>query len=448
MSRRFRLPLVGFGALAILAGACKLEETAGLSRDLGDPLLDITMGPSGDGVLPSISHDVSLSTGSTLRDTLRLTLRNLGPLPAGAVYQVYIVDSSTVDVAGSNNLTPVGGRLIRETRTRRPIDRDNTAIDVKVDTIQNAQAITSADTNQTFFFRIAGPVVRTGTHVVVGIAPAPQTAASHLDRTTRFGAIASRYRSGTTFTNTGNGTFGSWAINTGSRLPFIPSSATVNGAFRGGTVRINVRDLIRPPVGYQYAGWVIDTRTGKAARLGGLMTPVPSNRSLDNADVGTDPFLTDVAMIEAQLRGDTASAGNIRWDEFTSINLLLEPKGSAPPTAPGGAFVLGGPIPTSVASRAPGTGKLSGTVTSASNADRTGATVFLTGVNDRISKLVTNANSAGVFLFRSVSVGQYRAFVVPRGSSTPTDSVNVTIGMHSVDGAMVGDSVAITLRIP
>lgn len=441
MSRRLPLALLGFGALA-LAGACKLDETAGLSRDLGDPLLDITMGPSGDAVYPSATHTIS-----TNRDTLTLQLRNLGPLPAGAVYQVYVVDSSTVD-GGGNNLTPVGGRLIRQTRTRRPVDRDNTVIEVKTDTTANAGAITAADTNQTFTLRVVNAAVRTGTHVVVGVAPAAQTSATRLDRTTRFGFLASRYRTGTTFVTTGTTTFGSWAINAGNRLPFIPSSATINGAFRGNTVRLNIRDLIRPPVGFRYAGWVIDTRTGRAARLGGLLTPVPTNRSLDDADLGTDAFLTDVAMIEAQLRGDTASAGGVRWDEFTQIVVLLEPKGSAPPTAPGGAFVLGGPVPQSVASRSPTPGKLSGTVTSASNANREGATIFLTGVNDRIPKLVTNASATGTFLFRTVATGQYRAFVVPRNGTAATDSVNVTIGTRTVDGTVVGDSVAVTLRIP
>jgi hypothetical protein len=447
VTRRPRLTLLGFAALVGIASACELDETAGLSRTLGDPLLDITLGPAGDAVYPTATHDVTLSAGSTQRDTLTLTLRNLGPLPAGAVYQVYVVDSSTVD-AGGNNLTPVGGRLIRQTRIRRPIDRDNTVIEVRTDTTAAATAITSADTNQTFIMRIATPVVRTGTHVVVGIAPAAQTAATRLDRTTRFGFLASRYRTGTTFANTGTTTFGSWAINTARRLPFIPSSATINGAFRGSTVRLNIRDLIRPPVGFRYAAWVIDTRTGAAARLGGLMTPVPSNRSLDDADVGQDGFLTDVAMIEAQMRGDTASAGNVRWENFTRIDVLLEPKGSAPPTMPGGAFVLSGPVPQSVASRSPGAGKVSGTVTSTSNGNRTGATIFLTGVNDRIPKLVTNASATGTFLFRTVSIGQYRAFVVPPGGSTATDSVNVTIGTREVDGVTVGDSVGIALRIP
>jgi hypothetical protein len=353
---------------------------------------------------------------------MTVTLRNLGPLPSGAVYQVFLVDSTQADGSAAN-LTPASGRLITQTRTRRPIDRDNTAIDTRTDTSASAQAITAADTNQTFTLRVVNTRIATSTHVVVAVRPSAQASASHLDRNTLFGFLSARYRSGTTFTNTGTLTFGRWTINSAGRLPFVPSSATISGAFRGSTVRLNVRDLIRPPEGFRYAAWVIDARTGRAARLGGLMTQVPSNMPLDDLDTRpSDQYVTDVAVIEGQIRGDTASAGNIRWDDFTSIVLLLEPKGSAPPTRPGAAFVLGGQVPASVASRAPGAGKLSGTVTKTSGGSAQGATVFLTGMDDRLPRLVTNAAANGSFLFRTVTPGMYRAYAVPVGG-TPRRSV-------------------------
>ena len=443
--RRTRLMLAGFGALVTIASACSLDETSGLSQNLGEPLLDINLGPSGDAVMPTASYTL---TSAASRDTMTITLRNLGPLPTGAVYQVFLVDSTQADNASATNLTPVSGRLIRQTRTRRPIDRDNATTDTRTDTTASAQAITAADTNQTFTLRVVNTRIATSTHVVVAVQPAAQTAASRLERGTLFGFLAARYRSGTTFTNTGTLTFGRWTINSAGRLPFVPSSATISGAFRGSTVRLNVRDLIRPPQGFRYAAWVIDSRTGRAARIGGLLTPVPGNRSLDDADVMTDEYLTDVAVIEGQIRGDTATSGNVRWDDFTSIVLLLEPKGSAPPTRPGAAFVLGGQVPASVAGRAPSAGKLSGTVTKTSGGSAAGATVFLTGMDDRIPRLVANANAAGAFLFRTVTPGMYRAFAVPVGGSAPTDSATVTIGTRVVDGVTMGDSVSVTLRIP
>lgn len=450
MIRRTRLLLAGFGALIVVASACNLDETAGLSQNLGEPLLDINLGPSGDAVLPTATYALNDTVNaSTPRDTLTVTLRNLGPLPPGAVYQVFIVDSTRSDVATAMNLTPVSGRLIRQTRTRRPIDRDVAVTDTRTDTTANAAAITEADTNQTFIVRYVSPRVRTGTHVVVAVRPAAQADSSHLDGSTLFGFLAARYRRGTTFTRTGTLTFGRWTSNSAGRLPFVPSSATISGAFRGGSVRLNVRDLIRPPQGFQYAAWVIDSRTGRAARIGGLMTPVPSNIPLDDADVRpSDQYLTDVAVIVGQVRGDTATSGNIRWDDFTSIVLLLEPRGSAPPTRPGGAFVLGGQVPSSVTSRAPSAGKLSGTVTRTSGGSAQGVTVFLTGLSDRIPRLVTNASATGAFLFRTVTPGTYRAYAVPVGGTVPTDSATVTIGTRLVNGAMVGDSVHVTLRVP
>ena len=441
MKRRLPILLAAFTAVAAI-GACNLDESGGLSRTLGDPLLDINLGPAGDAVYPRVVHQINAT-----RDTLTVTLRNLGPLPAGAAYQVFLVDSTST----GTNVTPATGRLIREVRTRRPVNRDLIVTETRADTTASGSAITEADTNYTFTLRVTGAsTISAATHVVVGVVPAAQTAASHIDATQRFGFAASRYRTGTSYTTRDSGGFGSWSITSSRRLPFIPSSATINGAFRGNTVRLNVRDLIRPPQGYRYAAWVYDVRTGRAARLGGVETPVPDDRPLDDADVGTDPFLTDVAIIEGQVRGDTASAGNIKWDDFSNIALLLEPKGSAPPTRPGAAFVLSGAVPQSVASRAPGAGKVSGTVTSNSNGAVTNATVFLAmpGSRNPLPGLIGNASATGTFLFRTVAVGQYKAYVIPPGATTPSDSTNVTIGTRQLNGATVGDSVGITLHIP
>ena len=89
-------------------------------------------------------------------------------------------------------------------------------------------------------------------------------------------------------------------------------------------------------------------------------------------------------------------------------------------------------------------------MTKTSGGSAQGATVFLTGTGDRVPRLVANASATGAFLFRSVTPGQYRAYAVPVGGTSPTDSATVTIGTHMVNGVLVGDSVSLAtaLRVP
>lgn len=434
--------LLTFAALGLM-GACKLDDLAGTSEIVGAPLLDLTLGGLGDATLPRGSY--VLTTAAT-RDTMTLTLANLPVLPQGEQYQVFVVDSA----ATSGNMHPVGGRLIRGLTERRPVNRDSSVFTARVDTMQGATSITPRDTAETFVYRVVDPRIATSHYVVVAITSTLETSDTQLAPETRQGFLYARYRNPATgaFANTGTLTFGSFAINSAARLPFVNGLGSIQGSFRGSELRLNMRDLIRPPAGFQYAGWLIDTRTGMSVRLGGLLTPVPENASLDDADVGTGRYLTDAVILEAQLRADTASLGNIRWEDYTNLVLLLEPKGATPPSIPSGANILGGAIPTSVATRSPGAGKIFGTVTSTGGNAVTNSTVYLTGATSPSVLLVTNAGADGAFRFRTVSVGSYRIYVIPPNGTAATDSSQVTVGTRTLNGAVVGDSINVTLRIP
>lgn len=437
------------GVLAVtMVGACRLDDIAGRTTVIGDPLLDLTLGPSGDAGFPAGTY--SLTTAAA-RDTMTITLTNLAPLGDGTSYKFYLVDSAAAGTAGSANVTPVSARVIRSTPTRRPVNRDESVFGTRVDTFASLDALTDVDTASTYVLRVADARIAQHTHVVLAVTgngvAAPPT---HLEGDTRFGFLWTRYRNAATnaFTNTGSFTFGSFAINSAKRLAFSTAAAAIQGSFRGPTLRLNVRDLVRPPQGFQYAVWLVDLRTGISTRVGGLLTPVPENASLDDADVGTGAYLTDVAILQAQVRGDTASAGNIRWEDFTNLTLQLEPKGATPPDEPSGINVLGGTIPPSVATRSPAPGKLFGNVVSLSGGSASGATVYLTGTTSSAPLQVTNADATGAFRFRTVPTGSYRAFVIPVGGTVATDTNNITIGTRTLDGAIVGDSVFTTLNIP
>ncbi|MBA3557631.1 MAG: carboxypeptidase regulatory-like domain-containing protein [Gemmatimonadaceae bacterium] len=452
---RRQLTLIGALALAVGIAACQTDELAGPVVQVGEPLLDFALGPSPRAVFPSASFTFN---STRTRDTLTITLANLPPLPPGVSYQVLLVDSATVDSTGTNNLVPVTGRLITTSRSRRPVTRDSAVLSSRVDTAASVSAIASADTNQTFVLRVIdtpqAPLINFS-HVLVVVGPTPVAAAATLDRTTRRGFLFGRYRDarGTpsraddVFSASGNLTFGSFALDANRRVPFSVSGQS-NAAFRGTEIRVNLQNLIRPPEGFQYAAWLVDDRTGRQVRLGTLQTPVPSNQSLANAD--TDPsspsaFLTEVGIAAAQLRANVDTLGadqGIVFDDFTQFFLLLEPKGgSGQPPSASSAIVLQGAVPPSVSSRHPESGQISGKVVSASNLPVVGTTVYVTGAGLRLPVLVTNANAAGDFLFRIVSVGSYTLFAVPPGASVATDSLSVVVGPAEVKSGL-------TLRIP
>lgn len=432
-------------ALAAIAGACTLDEATGPSRQLGDPLLDIGLGPASDGLFPTGSYTL---TSAASRDTITVRFQNLPALPAGRRYQVFLVDSVAAATSPRANRKAVSGRLITTTSFSRPVTRDSTFFGTRVDTVADVGAIEDGGVERSYVMRIVDPDIPTYSHVVLAVVDdaAPGTRQEPADR---FGFLWARYRNAATATptyaNTGTFTFGSFALAEDRRLPFSFGSAQVAGFFRGNTLRVNVRQLVRPPQGFQYAGWLLDARTGESVRIGSFQTPVPYNQPLDGADVDENDFIIDDVLVEAQLRGDATALGGIRWQDYTRLVIVLEPKGDAPPAVPPAAVLLAGAVPPSVADRSAAPGKLSGTVTGGS---RVGATVYLTGPRSTTPVLVTSANAEGAFLFRSVAVGQYRAYVIPAGGTTPSDSTTVTIAERLVNGAMVGDSLAITLNAP
>ncbi len=443
---RARLLLAAVALAAV--GACAQDELAGPSQVVGPPLLDISLGPSGDARFPGGTVAISANAA---RDTLTLTLTNLPPLPSGSSYQFFLADSATAD-SSTNNLIPVAGRVVTTTRQRRPVNRDSSVFTNRVDTAASAAGVTAADTNQTFVVRIVSPEIRNFSHVVVAVSGASAPTAGRLARTTRTGFLYARYRDarGTpartddTYAG-GTFTFGSFAINTAERLPFSVSGSN-DAAFFGSQLRINLKGLVRPPAGFRYAGWLVDDRTNTSVRLGGIQSPVPENASLDNADVGTSAWLTSAGILEAQIRADTSML-HAAFENFTRVLVVLEPSGTAPPAVPSAAVVLAGTVPGSVSSRSAAPGKIFGTITSASGR-ALNTTVYLTGPTNSIPVLVTSAAASGAFQFRTVPTGSYRLYAIPVGASAPSDSAAVTVGSRMVGGAAVGDSVFRTLRVP
>ena len=435
-----------FAAFATLAAAaCAKDDISGPAEQVGPPLLDIEIQPAGAPAFPAGSF-----TLNTRRDTMTLTLRNLPPLPAGSAYQVLLVDSATSGSASANNAIPATGRLIRSDSSTRPVTRDSSVGVVRRDTVAATSRVDTGGTLRSFTLRITNASINDDiakySHVVVVVTTSPATAATRFDPATRRGFLWARYRNaGVTpvaFASTGTLTFGSFSITSAMRLAFSIQGTAI-GAFYGDQFRANFSKLIRPPEGFQYVAWLLDERTGKQLRLGGLETPVPERRSLVNSDVETGSSLTDVAIFAAQLRAPVDTA-----DNYTRFVLLLEPK-AGPAAVAGGAEAFAAPIPVSVSSRHPGAGKLFGTVGSTSSRPVANTTLYLTGVGFTNPLQVAVADATGAFRFRTVNTGSYVLNAIPPGDTQARSSTPVTIAaVRNSSNEVVGDSVFVTVTIP
>ena len=396
----------------------------------------MVFGPAGNAVFPTVSG--ARITTAAARDTLEFTVNALPPTGAGNTYQIVLVDTA------SGATTAASARIIRTVRSRRPVNRDSSVAVTKVDTATAAQ-FSIADTATTVAIRIANTAIATRTHVLLrsageGSVPPTLTAA-------RTGFLSFRYKSGTAYAVQA-AVFGSFAKAAADRLRFIVSAYVVNANFWGDQVRLSFRNLIRPPAGFRYAAWMVDERTGTSTRLGGILSPVPENAPLDDADLGTGKWYNDVGVLEAQVRGDM-KALNIVPQDYTFITLALEPYGgTAVPTRPGTAYVLSASIPTSVSSRSATPGKVFGTVTSASGKSLLNTTVYLQGINMTVPGQVASASATGTWQFRAVPTGVYRAYAIPFGDAVIRDSATVTVGAQKVNNVLTGDSLFVTLRIP
>ena len=431
MSRRERWraavgSLVVFGIFA----ACAQDDISGPVTQIGPPLLDMELAPAA--AAPFGGNSVTLVSA----DTLRVRLSNLPAVPTGTVYQVLLVDSTQT----ASNAIVATGELVTSVARSRPIDRDNAVTEFDVDTTAATSTLAPDVSNTTMDFVITdaslGASIAAYTHVVVVVSTTPATGTITLGADEQRGFLARR-------TSSGSFSTGTWSINSSLRRPFSIQGSGISAfvgdtLFSGDDFRATFERILRPPEGFQYVGYLIDERTGINYRLGGLLTPVPENRPLTNADTETGSFLTDVAIVNSQLRSPVDDP-----DNYTRFALVLEPKGATGLTRAPLTEILNGAIPTSVATRHPGAGKLYGQVTG-TNVDS--ATVFLTGVGLSTPLAVRNAEPDGDFAFRTVQVGSYTVNVIPWGDSIVRASQDVTIGVNPATSA--GDSVFVTLAIP
>ena len=247
-------------------------------------------------------------------DTIRVTANGLVPLAAGNAYQVWITTA-----AGA--AAKVTGRVVRLNAG------------VVVDTLADvsefnlAAGMDGARMEFDFLPYRADPynaaVVAVAT-AGAGTLPSSQPLwTAMVTQKTPGGAVPSL---------TSTLTFGSFNGGTSPR-PFGAAGSATGGLF-GNELREDILRIPRPPIGYQYEGWLVSSSGASApVSLGVLLSPFPDLQPLTDADISTDPPLSGVEITRAALRyeADTTTY-YCAWDR---VQVRVGPKGGAgnlPPT--------------------------------------------------------------------------------------------------------------------
>lgn len=266
-----------------------------------------------------------LPGASASPDSIRVTANNLVPLASGSAYSVWLA------VSGAGQAAKVTGRVIRL--------NGGTVVDTLTDVSEFT--LVTGMTGATVEFDFA-PHVGTAWDAVtlaVGAAGATSLPASQPLWTPM---VTAKVAGGPIPLLTSTLTFG--AFNGGTNSLVFGAAGTGTGGIYGNLLREDILRLPRPPVGYMYEAWLVNS-TGAVSpmSIGPLLSPFPDLQPLTDADVSTSPPLSGVELTQAALRYEgTSTTFFCDWDQ---VQVRLASKvgaGAIPPTT-----VLNGTNPRS-----------------------------------------------------------------------------------------------------
>ncbi|HXV90893.1 MAG TPA: hypothetical protein VD707_05945 [Gemmatimonadales bacterium] len=259
---------------------------------------------------------LALLPGATASpDTIGVTANGLVPLAAGNAYQVWLTTAA-------GTAAKVSGRVIR---LNAGAVVDTVAGDVSEFTI--GAGMDGARMEFDFLPFRAEPynaaVVAVGA-VGAGTLPASQPLWTSM--------VTQKVPGGAVPSLSSSLSFGSFDGGSGPRL--FGAAGTATGGIFGTELREDIKRIPRPPVGYQYEGWLVSSTDATAPlSLGPILSPYPDLQPLTDADISTDPPLSGVEVTQAAVRYvATAAAFYCDWDR---VQVRLGPKngaGSLPPT--------------------------------------------------------------------------------------------------------------------
>lgn len=217
----------------------------------------------------------------------------------------------------------------------------------------------------------------------------------------------------TTFTAAGTGSLLFWDV-TKSGVP----------AFR-----VEFSGLPKPPRGYYYQPYIIDSLTGNALAWGDAYDA--KGDPLRNADLGTDDVLPTLRAVQPV---NTSIGGP---ENFTRVDLILEPKTAAPTLATAlniySVMTLQrASIPDALRNKRAALGTLQVTVTKGTQGGPVAPNVgvVVQGPGGNFNTLIGNKNtdSTGVARFTNMPVSELRVLAVPFGGSVVETRATITSG--------------------
>jgi len=260
---------------------------------------------------------LALLPGATASpDTIRVTASNLVPLASGSAYSVWLA------VSGSGQAAKVTGRVIR---------RSGGTV---VDTIADASEFNLAPgmTGATVEFDFA-PHIGTAWDAVtfaVGAAGASSIPAGQPLWTPM---VTEKVPGGPIPVLTSTMTFG--AFNGGTSSLVFGAAGSGTGGIYGNLLREDILRLPRPPVGYMYEAWLVNSVGAvNPMSIGPLLSPFPDLQPLTDADVSTSPPLSGVELTQAALRYEgTGTTFFCDWDQVqVRVAAKSAAGGTMPPT--------------------------------------------------------------------------------------------------------------------
>lgn len=344
--KRFGVGRAGLTALLVgsvcVVGACKVDRDS-LMPQVGDYVFRVTLPATSGAGLPSgsmtISRLVLTPTGNRAAE-LTISINELATL-SGGVYQAWLWSLETGEIIPAVGIyNTLSGGVAIDTSISSTF---NGGPGLRHRLVVHDSTLTSASDSVGFF-----------THVILTIQATGQTAPS----AAKFLWAQFADQKGTpdvysddTRISPATQRFGTFSTEQKRAVLLYTLSGSGLGGYWGDEVRVEIRNLTVPPVGFFYEGWLGGAASN--ASLGPIVTPLEEGYA-SLRDLDTDPGLTQYVVegkLVKSLQRSFASQLGINYYDYTDHFLVLTPKLRANSLPPG--RVLAGFVPAAVRARRP-----------------------------------------------------------------------------------------------
>jgi hypothetical protein len=194
-------------------------------------------------------------------------------------------------------------------------------------------------------------------------------------------------------------------------------------------MRVDFTDLPKPPLGYYYQPFIIDSLSGIAYAWGASYDA--AGNSLVDADLAKDTVIPTLRAVQPS--NDVIGQA----ENYTRVDLILEPKTAAPPLKTGLSIyslmtVQRAQLPAALRAKRAALGTLKAIVTKGTlgGAVAPNIGVVIQGPGNNFNTLLGNKNtdSTGTATFPNVPVGQLRVLAIPFGGSIVETRATIVSG--------------------